>query len=786
MRYNQENVQDFDKDIIHIMAQRSNIRDVVDRVNYISTQERQQEKLIAYVGNNDTVFWERLALECRRSTKNTKVIERPKKTEQGQGANSITRIAADKPVVTEKKKRRAVEGIEMMVVLPDSFLTWDISIQIKTLNELKDYVEGITGTECLIGLHDSHRSEEAKGKKGNCHVHILMAERPLLPEKEIKIATRNIFINEEGKHVSRRTDILDKLDELRPGCQVFSKGETLPNGIIALKTTYIDENGKERRNKADVYNMGQIRPGCYVIPKGEVISMFDSKYNDMTSNYWRDRFKQQMADWINQTFEPDLKRVVYSENSPYIPYIHVGKKLSAEVAEDIDFVNGYIKQWNDAIRTGEFIYYEDAMFYKSLIMLAPNKAGEIYNAFHAISHNAWPDDPEYNYEDRTAEVPRSKPLTKRERMNEELRECYRLAQVERNLANEADDFYEKREHESKAKHYSAEIDRLNRALGYWKPERYFQEMRKDEKELAKLQAEIEKTKYWIKVYAKKGDEVSVRKWRANKKNLQELKLASRALSRQIKQNKDKWKASGYELGGLKEMSFDERIRSAEARSSAKQNAFRDYSRPHEMTLGPTLTRAQVMLDALQIRREEDVSSQYELKERIKSAGNSLVRLKTAVETSESVLQGYEDVKQLIIEYQEIRFVQNFLNMPEGPEKRKELSDPYRKNQIARYYALQDKLILKGLFSDKEIEAFKRKYNRVLNDMAKSKELMEAKEQEYLRLRKVQYANYLMAGGIETDEYEKINYSKLRSDYEVKIDYEHTEAPPEHDEWEFGR
>ena len=55
--------------------------------------------------------------------------------------------------------------------------------------------------------------------------------------------------------------------------------------------------------------------------------------------------KQHLSDWINETFEPDKERVVYTNDSPFIPQQHVGKEISKEVKEHIREDNKRIKKW---------------------------------------------------------------------------------------------------------------------------------------------------------------------------------------------------------------------------------------------------------------------------------------------------------------------------------------------------------------------------------------------------------------------------------------------------------
>lgn len=50
------------------------------------------------------------------------------------------------------------------------------------------------GVECIAALHHNKR-------KTNYHIHLIFSERKLLDEPVEKIATRNMFYDENGKHV---------------------------------------------------------------------------------------------------------------------------------------------------------------------------------------------------------------------------------------------------------------------------------------------------------------------------------------------------------------------------------------------------------------------------------------------------------------------------------------------------------------------------------------------------------------------------------------------------------
>ena len=53
----------------------------------------------------------------------------------------------------------------------------------------------------------------------------MFADRDLLEEKKVSYATRNMFFNEEGRHVRTKKEILDADGNVRPGCWILANGE---------------------------------------------------------------------------------------------------------------------------------------------------------------------------------------------------------------------------------------------------------------------------------------------------------------------------------------------------------------------------------------------------------------------------------------------------------------------------------------------------------------------------------------------------------------------------------
>ena len=51
--------------------------------------------------------------------------------------------------------------------------------------------------------------------KTNYHIHLVFSERKMLEQPEVKIATRNMFYDEQGKHRRTKKEVLDEQGNLR-------------------------------------------------------------------------------------------------------------------------------------------------------------------------------------------------------------------------------------------------------------------------------------------------------------------------------------------------------------------------------------------------------------------------------------------------------------------------------------------------------------------------------------------------------------------------------------------
>ena len=104
---------------------------------------------------------------------------------------------------------------------------------------LKEFTEEFHkryGVECVSALHHNKR-------KTNYHIHLIFSERTLLPEPDIKIASRSVFYDETGKRVRTKKEITGEDGKIRPGCTVIKKGEVYEQHMFTPKDERFKDKG---------------------------------------------------------------------------------------------------------------------------------------------------------------------------------------------------------------------------------------------------------------------------------------------------------------------------------------------------------------------------------------------------------------------------------------------------------------------------------------------------------------------------------------------------------------
>ena len=193
-------------------------------------------------------------------------------------------------------KGKCIEARELVIALPESFVDYDPNLLLQLFTEK---FRSTYDVQCSSALHHNKT-------KRNYHIHLIYSERTLLEQKEIKRASRNMFYNEDGKHVRTKKEILD----------------------------------------AD----GNVRAGCYIIPKGEIYEMnyFASKEEHFKSSAFLPEVKHLYTDLINSLVKDEAEKLtVFDSKSPYLATKKIGK--NNPMAEVIQADNEARQEWNRAM-----------------------------------------------------------------------------------------------------------------------------------------------------------------------------------------------------------------------------------------------------------------------------------------------------------------------------------------------------------------------------------------------------------------------------------------------------
>lgn len=181
--------------------QMTKLSNVKGRITYISSHAK-QENLYAVYETTERKFWRELA-KCNQEE-----------------------------FVKSGTEGKCIEARELIIALPESFTEYqpDRLLQLFTNHFKQNY-----GAECIAALHHNKR-------KTNYHIHLIFAERKLLDEPIIKTASRNMFYDENGKHVRTKKEILREDGEIREGCRIVKKGEVYEKKLFTAKDERFKSN----------------------------------------------------------------------------------------------------------------------------------------------------------------------------------------------------------------------------------------------------------------------------------------------------------------------------------------------------------------------------------------------------------------------------------------------------------------------------------------------------------------------------------------------------------------
>lgn len=222
------------------------------RVEYISDPER-QENIIGFYSTMDKEMWKQLADERRADNKSSGQYD------------------------------TCIEAKEITLAIPHRIQTEGLAEKLAV-----DFRQTY-GVPAAVAIH-------SKGEGKNVHAHIVFSESKLLDEPAVKIASRNMFYDENGKHCRTKKEILNEKGEVREGCSIIRKGEI-------YKTKY-----------------------------------FGGKLEQLKSNNNAYVFKQHYAEMLNLE--------IYNAQQPRIKQIKYGKGNSREA--DIKAYNNAAQKWNSA------------------------------------------------------------------------------------------------------------------------------------------------------------------------------------------------------------------------------------------------------------------------------------------------------------------------------------------------------------------------------------------------------------------------------------------------------
>ena len=184
----------------HSFIQMSKLPNVKGRISYITSHAR-QENLYATYRTADNAFWNNLARESRQEF-------------QRSGAEG-----------------KCIEARELIIALP-----------------FTDEFRRRYGVECVSALHHNKR-------KTNYHIHLIFSERKLLPEPDVKIATRSVFFDETGKRVRTKKEITGEDGQIRKGCTIIKKGEVYESHLFTVKDDRFKREPFLREVKEDYTNL---------------------------------------------------------------------------------------------------------------------------------------------------------------------------------------------------------------------------------------------------------------------------------------------------------------------------------------------------------------------------------------------------------------------------------------------------------------------------------------------------------------------------------------------------
>lgn len=269
------------------------------RIDYISNPKRQEYLYATYHTEGATQeFWKNLARENQQDFK------------------------------ASGTKGSCIEGRELIIALPENFIEYRADDVVQLFTKIFHVRYGV---ECSAALHHNKA-------KTNYHIHLVFSERKPLDNPQVKIASRNMFYNENGKHVRTKKEILDENGNLREGCSIIPKGEVYESHLFDVKNEYF----KSKAFTREVKEMYTKQMNQYVKEESQKLSVFQpggvylatkkiGKNNPKAAEIRADNAARQ--DW-NRTVDVALAEGIAEETVMEIKRKEIADKVALSVAEN--------------------------------------------------------------------------------------------------------------------------------------------------------------------------------------------------------------------------------------------------------------------------------------------------------------------------------------------------------------------------------------------------------------------------------------------------------------------
>lgn len=203
-------------------VQMNKLTNVSGRITYISSKAKQEYLYATYTTVSERSFWRELA-KCNQESFRQSGTE-----------------------------GKCIEARELIIALPESFIYYEPEY---LLRRFTDHFKQNYKVECISALHHNKR-------KTNYHIHLIFAERQLLDKPIEKIATRNMFYDERGKHRRTKKEILDEAGNIPKKCKVIRKGEVYEQNLFTKKNELFKADGfldEVKRLYTDLINVCAIK-----------------------------------------------------------------------------------------------------------------------------------------------------------------------------------------------------------------------------------------------------------------------------------------------------------------------------------------------------------------------------------------------------------------------------------------------------------------------------------------------------------------------------------------------